>query len=106
MGAGEIVLIFVVYLLLFGAKGIPALAQTLGKAVYQFRHAAHAVQREIMDTTTKIQREINLENVLADDEKKPKTTPASVAAPPPSPAEPKPPVTTIEESTKPNQEFS
>lgn len=48
MSGGEIVLILFIYLLLFGAKGVPALAQTIGKAVYQFRNATKDVQNEIM----------------------------------------------------------
>lgn len=53
---GEIILILFVYLLLFGAKGVPALAQTLGKAVYQFRNAARDVQNEIMQGTQEIRK--------------------------------------------------
>jgi sec-independent protein translocase protein TatA len=48
MGATEIIFIFVVYLLLFGAKGIPSLAQTLGQAVRTFRNATEDIQREIL----------------------------------------------------------
>lgn len=48
MSTGEILLIFIVYLLFFGAKGIPSLAQTLGKAIYQFRNATKDVQDEIL----------------------------------------------------------
>ena len=48
MGATEIIFIFAVYLLLFGAKGIPSLAQTLGQAVRTFRNATEDIQREIL----------------------------------------------------------
>ena len=48
MSMGEILMILFIYLLLFGAKGIPSIAQTLGKAVYQFRNAARDVQDEIL----------------------------------------------------------
>lgn len=48
MGATEIVFIFVVYLLLFGAKGIPSLAKTMGEAVRTFRSATEDIQREIL----------------------------------------------------------
>ena len=48
MGATEIVFIFVVYLLLFGAKGIPSLAKTMGEAVRTFRNATEDIQREIL----------------------------------------------------------
>ena len=48
MGATELVFIFVVYLLLFGAKGIPSLAKTMGEAVRTFRNATDDIQREIL----------------------------------------------------------
>ena len=48
MGATEIVFIFAVYLLLFGAKGIPSLAKTMGQAVRTFRNATEDIQREIL----------------------------------------------------------
>ena len=48
MGATELVFIFVVYLLLFGAKGIPSLAKTMGEAVRTFRNATEDIQREIL----------------------------------------------------------
>lgn len=58
MGTIEIVFIFVIYLLLFGAKGIPSLAQTMGKAVRSFREASSDIQREIMNTGNDIKEEI------------------------------------------------
>ena len=48
MGATEIIFIFAVYLLLFGAKGIPSLAQTMGQALRTFRNATEDIQREIL----------------------------------------------------------
>lgn len=60
MSAGEIIMILFVYLLLFGAKGVPALAQTLGKAVYQFRNAAKDVQDEIMSSANEIRKQANV----------------------------------------------
>ena len=55
MGASEIVIIFFIYLLLFGAKGIPSLAKTMGKAMYQFREARNDIQKEIMSSAKDIQ---------------------------------------------------
>ena len=57
MSSGEIVIILFVYLLFFGAKGIPSLAQTLGKAVYQFRNATKDVQDEIMKGANEVRRQ-------------------------------------------------
>lgn len=61
MSIGEITLILVAYLLLFGAKGVPSLAQSLGKAVYQFRNAARDVQNEIMTSAKNMENELNLD---------------------------------------------
>ncbi|MFM2194499.1 MAG: hypothetical protein RL092_99 [Bacteroidota bacterium] len=57
MSMGEILMILFIYLLLFGAKGIPSIAQTLGKAVYQFRNAARDVQDEILKTANDVRKE-------------------------------------------------
>ncbi len=59
MSTGEIALILFIYLLFFGAKGVPALAQTLGKAMYQFRNAAKDVQNEIMQSANEIKKQAN-----------------------------------------------
>ena len=43
----EILIIFVVVLLLFGAKRIPEMAQGLGKGIREFRKAMKDVQNDI-----------------------------------------------------------
>jgi len=88
MSAGEIILILFIYLLLFGAKGVPALAQTLGKAMYQFRNATKDVQNEIMKSTIDIRKEaasIRLDQVDVETAPKPTPPPAVQPAPPPPP---------------------
>lgn len=57
MSGGEILLILIIYLLFFGAKGIPTLAQTMGKALYQFRNATRDVQNEIMQSASDIRKQ-------------------------------------------------
>ena len=54
MGATEIVFVFVVYLLFFGAKGIPSLAKTLGEGVRHFRSATDEIKRENLHTGNEI----------------------------------------------------
>ncbi len=46
LGAPELILIFLVILVLFGAKKIPELAQGLGKGVKEFRKAMKDVQED------------------------------------------------------------
>lgn len=58
MGATEIVFVFVIYLLFFGAKGIPSLAKTLGEGVRHFRSATDEIQREILDTGNEIKKDV------------------------------------------------
>jgi sec-independent protein translocase protein TatA len=57
VSTGEIIMILFVYLLFFGAKGIPSLAQTLGKAMYQFRNATKDVQDEILKGASEVKKQ-------------------------------------------------
>lgn len=50
-GGGEMLLILVVALLLFGAKRLPGLARSLGRALAEFRRAAREVGDEIQRAT-------------------------------------------------------
>lgn len=47
LGAGEIILILLVILILFGAKKIPELAQGLGKGMREFKKAVKEVEEDI-----------------------------------------------------------
>ena len=47
MGQWEILIIFLVILLIFGAKRIPDMAQGLGKGIKEFRKAVRDVQEEV-----------------------------------------------------------
>ena len=47
LGAPELILIFLVILILFGAKRIPDLAQGLGKGIREFKKGMSDVQEEI-----------------------------------------------------------
>jgi len=49
LGAGEIILIVLVVLLLFGAKKIPELARGLGKGMSEFKKGLKDVEKEIKD---------------------------------------------------------
>jgi sec-independent protein translocase protein TatA len=56
LGAPELILIFLVVLVLFGAKKIPELAQGLGKGVKEFRKAMKDVQDDVeQDPSKKIE---------------------------------------------------
>jgi len=47
LGTGEILLIFLVVLLLFGAKRIPEVARGLGRGIREFKKAASDISDEI-----------------------------------------------------------
>ncbi|MHA7877367.1 MAG: Sec-independent protein translocase subunit TatA/TatB [Bacteroidota bacterium] len=49
IGSGELLLIFLVFLVLFGAKRIPELARNLGKGIREFRDAAKEIKEDLED---------------------------------------------------------
>lgn len=55
IGTGEIILILLVVLILFGAKKIPELAQGLGKGIREFKKAMRDVEEEIKQEPDKIE---------------------------------------------------
>lgn len=58
LGGGEVILILFVILLLFGSKGIPNIARTLGKATREFKDAANSIQKDIQESTGGITQQI------------------------------------------------
>lgn len=46
MGPGEILLIFLLIIILFGAKRLPELARSLGKSIKEFKHATQGLKDE------------------------------------------------------------
>ena len=47
LGPWEVILIFVVVLLLFGAKRLPDVAKSLGKGIQEFKKASKEIQSDI-----------------------------------------------------------
>jgi len=47
LGATEIFFIFLIFLLLFGAKKLPDLARGVGKAMKEFKNATREVEEDI-----------------------------------------------------------
>jgi sec-independent protein translocase protein TatA len=52
LGAGEIILIILVILILFGAKKIPELARGIGKGMSEFKKGLKDVEDEIKNSDT------------------------------------------------------
>jgi sec-independent protein translocase protein TatA len=85
MSTGEIFMILFIYLLLFGAKGVPSIARTLGKTMYQFRNAAKDVQDEILksadDMRKQARAEVPLDQLMNDEVQEAPVRPAAPVAP-------------------------
>lgn len=56
LGAGEIILIVLVILLLFGAKKIPELARGIGKGMSEFKKGLKDVESEIKSADTEVKK--------------------------------------------------
>ncbi len=63
LGAGEIILILLVILILFGAKKIPELAQGLGKGMREFKKAVKDVEEDIKSSTDTDDKKAQNKNV-------------------------------------------
>lgn len=59
MSGGEIVLIFLVFLVLFGSDKLPGMARTLGKGMREFQKAADEIKSEFANSTSEIRSEMN-----------------------------------------------
>ena len=61
LGPWELMVVFLIVLLVFGAKRIPEIAQGLGKGITEFKKAAREVTEELdvtNDSTTHIRNEL------------------------------------------------
>lgn len=56
---GEILIIFLVALMLFGSKKIPDLARSLGKGLNELRKASEDIKREFMESTEEIREDLS-----------------------------------------------
>jgi len=59
LGGGEVTLIVLVILLMFGGKGIPSVAKALGKGIREFKDATNGIQNDILKSTGGITEHIN-----------------------------------------------
>jgi sec-independent protein translocase protein TatA len=59
MGMGEIMVILVIVLLLFGAKRIPEIAGALGKGINQFKRNVSDAEKTVRDADSSYRSEIS-----------------------------------------------
>ena len=78
LGTPEIIIIFVIVFLLFGAKKLPELARGIGKSLGEFKKAKNEFQDELMNSETKAQEKKLEENKPVE---KPYTNPYTEAQP-------------------------
>jgi len=64
MGGGEILLIFLAILVLFGADKMPGMARSIGKGMREFQKAADEIKSELVNSTSDIRSEMN--NIRSD----------------------------------------
>ncbi len=53
IGMGELLVIFLVVLILFGAKRLPEIGQAIGKALKEFKRASQDVVEEVQNESIK-----------------------------------------------------
>ncbi|MBP6311830.1 MAG: twin-arginine translocase TatA/TatE family subunit [Flavobacteriales bacterium] len=58
ISGGELIIVLLFVLLFFGAKGIPDIARTMGRALRQVRDASNEVQREINKGASEVRRTV------------------------------------------------
>jgi sec-independent protein translocase protein TatA len=51
IGTAELLLIFLIILLLFGAKKLPEIAASIGKAIKEFKKSGKEIKKEIEETS-------------------------------------------------------
>jgi len=56
IGGWEVLLIFLVVLLLFGAKRLPELAKGLGKGIREFKGAVEGIEKEFDDAVDTVEK--------------------------------------------------
>lgn len=68
IGLQEITLIVIAIIILFGAKRIPEIARSLGRASYEFKKAKESIQQEAQELTDAVNS--IPENIQKDDTNK------------------------------------
>ncbi len=51
LGMGELVIILLIVLLIFGASRLPQIAQALGKSIKEFKKAGNEIKDDIAEVT-------------------------------------------------------
>ncbi len=63
VGGGELFLIFIVVLLLFGPKKIPEVMRSVGKGLRQFRQAQEDLKQQLRDISAEVEQSAEIRTV-------------------------------------------
>ena len=66
LGIGEIILILVAVLVLFGAKRIPEIAKALGRATHEFKKAKDDIEKETKSLVDSAEKQAAAEDKTED----------------------------------------
>ena len=86
LGQWELLVIFLVVLLLFGAKRIPEMAQGVGKGIKEFRKAMRDVQEEVDISPASADAGPSIGGTVANQAPSPPPPPATTPPPGAAPA--------------------
>lgn len=70
IGTGELIVILVVFLLLFGAKRIPELAKSVGKGIGMFKQGLNETVSQVNEPVEKPTAEKQTENLTSEADEK------------------------------------
>lgn len=66
LGTGEVMLILVVVLLLFGSKGIPDVVKNLGRGMNQIKNASNEIKRDLQKSALEMRKDLKLDDTFED----------------------------------------
>lgn len=65
-GGGEIMVVLLLVLLIFGSKKIPEFAKGLGKGIRQFKDATNGIQKDIQSNVNDIKQDLDVKKQMDD----------------------------------------
>ncbi|MGZ3863253.1 MAG: twin-arginine translocase TatA/TatE family subunit [Bacteroidia bacterium] len=70
LGGGELFIVFLAVLLLFGGKGMPTVMRNLGRGIRQFKDATQGLQNDMKESANEMRREIERHANMVDEQVK------------------------------------
>ncbi|MEO8761200.1 MAG: twin-arginine translocase TatA/TatE family subunit [Bacteroidia bacterium] len=70
LGGGELFVIVLAVMLLFGGKGMPNLMRNLGKGIRQFKDATSGIQQDLHDNVNNIKQDLKKQASIIEEQTK------------------------------------